>query len=473
MAVNTVRRLGLITFLASASPLAAQQSGSVTGVSVQSAGRSGAGAAAADSVMEISQNPAALGFFFGDGPRQAQQGAVEYTARAIWAPAKTTDASGRTYRNRANFGGGVWGGWATALDDNTFFGLTLLPGLAGQADMERKTELNVGFFRPPREVEIRAKLLQMGFNPALSWRASDNLSLGIGGRVMHTRLGIEGATEVDTRDTFKGDSPLGGTWGDFLADFFGIPAIQTEYDGDAESLLVAHLQIGALWAPREDTRVSFWYRSPSTRDDLEGHVDVNLNPDIGPIVKFYGLSARGDYDLSLRDVSFPQQIGLATTHFASEVDRLHLDFTWTDWSKTFYGWRAQLSNPTNGDFNDIIGGNGSTSIDLDLRWNDVYTFALGYEHDLSSNLTLRSGLSYQTNAATGSVNMGTVIFNRWGLAVGATLWGEEGEGDWHLAFVVTVPETYQSGNNEVLSDFSNDRYRVAFYSVALAYSLSW
>lgn len=450
-----------------------QQGGSISGVSVLSAGRAGAGSAAADSLMESAQNPAALGFFFGDGLHQPRNGAAEYTLRLVASASKGKSRAGRPFRNEDFWGGGGWPGWATALDDSTFFGISFLPGIFGRAEVERRTRPNVGVGRDARILETRASLLQVGVHPAVSWRSGKNWSFGVGATIRHTRIGIQGATEINTLETFQGESSLGGTWGEFFTENLGIPEIQTEYDGDANSLLIGHLQFGAMWAPRPDTQLSFWYRTPSTRSDLDGTVDANLNPDIGPIVRFFDLSARGDYDLALRDIAFPQQIGIAGTHIASETDRWHMDFIWTDWSSTFDGLTAFLTNPTNTDFNNLIGGSGATDFDLNLRWKDTYTFSVGYEHDFSSDFTVRGGVGYQTNPAVGTVSPGTVVFNAWTVALGATLWGDGRSGDWHLALVATVPRTYQAGNNELLEDFSYDRYRLGFYSLALAYSLNW
>lgn len=453
--------------------LSAQQGGEITGISALSAGRAGTSGAAADSVLDSARNPATLAFLFGDGPRQPHAGTLEATGRLFYATVEGRDASGEPFAADPAFGGGLWLGYAAALSDRSFLGVTLTPTLAGGVTMDRDTELQVGTPTRMREIEIDNHVLQVALQPVFAWRLDESFSVGVGASLRHTRVGLQSAAEFDIVETFQGDSPFGNTWGEFLSDDpFNIDTMQAEYNGDAEGVLAADAHLGLLWEPARNWRVGAWYRSPSTRTDLEGGVDINLEPELGPILDFYGLNGRSHYDVTVEDVRFPQQLGLGLSHAPSARDRLHLDATWTEWSDTFSGWPVLLSGPSNDDFRELVGGNGDTSFDLDLRWHDVYTLSLGYERDLARDLTVRGGLGWQSDPTAGSIGPGSHAFNTWHATLGLSLWGENG-GDWHFALVAALPDSVQGGVNQSLSDFSFDTYRTAIYSLAVQYVLSW
>ncbi|HEX9793378.1 MAG TPA: outer membrane protein transport protein [Planctomycetota bacterium] len=455
-----------------AGALGAQIGGEPTGSSALGAGRAGAGGAAADSVLDAQRNPASLSFLFdGGNARKAQSGALHLEARGFAQTFTGRSRGGERFRDDSKPAGGPWLGWATRIDEDLVAALTLSPTFAGAIDMRRQTRLNVGTPTRSREIAHDNGFLQVALQPGIAWRASPTLALGAGVSLRHTRLSLQSATEVDTRSTFKGDSGLGQSWGGLLSGPpFNIAKIQTEYDGDANQDLAAALHLGLAWQASSDLRVALWYRSPSTKGDLEGAVDVNLDPDMGPILKFFNLDGMSRYDFAIRGISFPQQLGVAMSQRLSERDRAHFDFFWTDWSSTFDGLTAELSNPSNRDFKTLIGGNGATDFDLDLRWRDVYALALGLEHDLQRSITVRAGVGWSSDPTAGSVAPGTHVLNRWHVGTGASFWNGLG-GDWHFALTVALPSGYRNGENAVLEDFSNDRYRSTIYAVAVAYSL--
>lgn len=458
---------GLLPLLlaALASRIPAQIGGEITGFSAVSAGRGGAGGARGDSVLDSLRNPATLASLLRRG--EARKG--EADLRLAWTPFSGVSEDGQSFRNEDAFGAGPFLGFGAALDEDWVFGVTLVPTLAAGMRMHRQTRLQVDDAGTPRfrDTVIDQNILQIGLTPAVAWRRGA-WAFGASLSLRHTRLGLQGPNEISTLETFQGDSGLGGTWGEVLSGFpFFIDDIQVEYDGDAVGELSAVLHLGATVELRPDTVLGFWYRSPSTATDLEGEVTVDLRPELGPILDFFGLSSLSEYDVLIRNVRFPQQLGLAFSHEATDRDRLFLDLVWTDWSQTFDGFTAVLQNPSNGDFADLVGGDGSTDIDLGIAWQDVFSFALGYERDLDPRWTLRGGVGWAGNTVTGDVAPGTHILNQWALSAGASLWGETG--NWHLAVVAALPTTYAAGSNSQVSDFSFDRYRQAIYQVVLAW----
>ena len=467
------RWLGVATALWwGSAPARAQQGGELTGFSVLSAGRAGAGNAAADSMLDAARNPAVLGFLFTGEARRPRSGTAEIGARGFWSPGSATDTDGRKYDYERTLQGSPLLGWATEVAPAYYFGVSLLPTFGGGGMLTHGTELEIGTPTRTRDVELNNQILQAGLHPALAWTVGDDLAFGIGASLRYTESQIQGAQELDVIDTFAGDSPFGVTWGElFSGPPFNISTIQAEFDGSASEPVMGLASFGMMWQAGSDTRVSAWYRSPSNRVDLSGEIFVDLEPEMGPILDFYGLDQNSDFDIDLLNVQFPDQIGLAVSHEASSSDRLHLDLVWTNWSRTFDGWTARLSNPSSKDFKKIVGNQGVTIVDIDLRWKDAYTASLGYEHDFADDWTLRGGVGWSSDVSTDGLLPGAHPFNTWYLALGASIWGQGG--DWHFAAVAGLPETLQSGENNTLSDLSFDEYEQAYYSLAVGYTLRW
>jgi len=485
------------------SPLAAQLGGEVTGDSAQRAAMAGAGMAGAGSAVDAAVNPASLGFLFPEGGERSS-GRFDGYGRLVWAPTTVETAAGRDYPVGGTLGGGPFLGYAAPVGGEAFLGISLLPTAGGQAAYDRMTELNVATSNntgPPwipakHEVEIESNLVQLGLEPAFAWRPSDAVSFGVGASLRYTTLSMKSATDVGL-DQLTGEVPgLGGlTWEDLFRQLAAsggreIDSIQADIDAEAEAALHAFLQLGVMLEPGDDTRLSFWYRSPSTSNDLDGDVRVDVTADVGPILDIYGLKGITDFSLNIPSVRFPQQIGGAWMQRFGDQDRLFADLVWTDWSQTFDGWIATVSDPQGGDIGGMLGG-GETTVDLGLDWTDTVRMSLGWEHDLfrrkvvkdeegraqalisGTLLTWRGGLAYSNNPVSGSPMAGMLPINQLHAAGGCTFWGRRGGGDWHLALVVALPQSWTAGDNTVLADLSGDQFHQANVALVAGYTLNW
>ncbi len=487
--------------LLAAPSLAAQLGGEVTGDSPQRAAMAGAGMAGAGSSVDAAVNPASLGFLF---PVRSSAGRFDGIGRVLWNPTTIDTASGREYSLNGTLGGGPFLGWAAPLGDEFFAGVSLLPTAGGQGSYTRTTDLNIATSNnngPPwipaeHEVEMESSLVQLGLEPALAWRASDTVSFGLGASVRYTTISMKSATDVGL-DQLQGEVPgLGGlTWEDLfrqLATLGGrdIDSIQADIDAEADADLHAFLQLGVMWQPVEDSRFSLWYRSPSNRSDLDGDVEVDVSADVGQILDLYGLSGTSDFRLQIPGVRFPQQLGLAWMQRLGEQDRMFADVVWTDWSQAFDGWTATVNDPQGGDIGVML-GDGETEVDLGLDWTDTLRLSLGWEHDAFRRKTVaaedgstrtllngplvtwRGGLGYSNNPVGGAPMAGLLPINQLHAAGGCSLWGREGSGDWHLALVLALPQSWTAGDNAVLSDLSGDEFSQANVALVVGYGLRW
>ena len=506
-----MRALALVlAWVILALPAEGQQGGEVTGDSALAAGRAGAGNSLADSLLDGVRNPAALSFRFSQQSWKARNGILETHGRVLWQPLSGESAAGLAFRDENVIAGGPWLSWGKALSSNAFFSVSFVPAAAASAAFDRDTILNLKLdtdhensngqpvFDVPihHKIGVRNELMSLGLEPNFSWRPTRSLSLGIGASLRGTLLDMGSATDTPIAN-LQGDIPgLGGsTWGEILNQLLtqvfdaglrpDIPdTFQVDYSAEASAPLHAFLKGGALWQPSREWRVGAWARSPSTRSGLEGTAMVDFGADLGfmlDAMRDMGMipsdfleDPTSSFDLSIPGVQFPGQLGFSAVRFLPKRrERIMADIVWTGWGSAFQGWVATLSNPSNEDLGSMLGGDGSTTLDLDLNWRDTLSLSMAWEKDLTSLHTFRTGVGWSQNPVGGSPLPGLVPFNHLHLGLGFSRWGKTDGGDWHFSFVAALPETWTTGSNAVLSDFSGDRYTQADYALVVGWSLTW
>ena len=168
------------------------------------------------------------------------------------------------------------------------------------------------------------------------------------------------------------------------------------------------------------------------------------------------------------------QVGFSAVRYLPERrERITADIVWTGWGSAFQGWTATLSNPSTEDLGSMLGGDGSTTLDLDMNWRDAFSLSMAWEKDLTLLHTFRTGVGWSQNPVGGSPLPGLVPFDRLHFGLGFSRRGKTDGGDWHCSFVAALPETWTTGSNAVLSDFSGDRYTQADYALVVGWSRTW
>ena len=464
------------------------------------AGTAGAAVARGQSLLDASTNPATLMDLFGSHSRNpSARRRFELVGRTLKSDVRLYDASGAELSFEQPDGLGPWFGYAAAVGENAAWSLAFQPTLAADFSIVRTTDLQILTVNPdgsggPAQVQtpMATELTQLAFEPSVAWRANRRWSFGMGMSIRTTDLKSLSATEVDLTE-LAGPIPdtLSGifgelSWGELitqLGEDRGVDSFQATYVGEMESDRPSiYLKFGGTFQANDSTRVGFWYRPQSSATDLEGNVQVDLTDDLGAFVEGLEGTLSVDllddptsrYDFRLGSISFPQQAGLAMERELTASQRLHAKVVWTDWSRAFSNWVVNLSNPSNPEFADYLGGDGSLGIDFGIRWRDSFIFAAGYEVDLHPRFTLRGGAGWSRNPVGGSSLPGVAPYNQWHAAAGASWWaGPEGLADWHVAVVAALPEKWTAGANEVLTDLSGDRYDQTIVSALLACTISW
>lgn len=489
-----------VAFLATTLSLSAQQGAEITGVSAQEAGTAGAAISTGQSLLDASTNPATLLDLFGSRSRHpGAKHRFEILARSISTSTDITTAGGAELLIDQPGAVGPFMGYAATLSDDVAWSLVFQPTLAADFSTTRLTEMQIvtvnadGSGGPATaNTPIATELTQLALEPSLAWRASKSLNFGFGLSIRNSELKSSSAAEVALSD-LQGDIPdgLAGifgplSWGELIAQLGedrGVDSFQASYTGEASSSSPSiFLKFGGTWQANRNTRVGFWYRPQSSATNLEGQVLVDLSDDLGAFVE--GLEdilavdllddPTSNYDFSLASVAFPQQAGVSMEHWVANNQRFQAKMVWTDWSNAFSDWTVHLSNPSNSEFVDYLGGDGSIDIDLGLKWRDSIAISTGYEVDVHQRVTLRSGIGWSRNPVGGSVLPGVTPYNQWHVAAGASWWaGSEGLADWHLAVVAAIPEKWTAGSNAVLSDLSGDQYDQSVISVLIAATFAW
>lgn len=490
----------LVAFLAPTLSLSAQQGAEVTGISAQEAGTAGAAISTGQSLLDASTNPATLLDLFGSRSRHpGAQHRLEILARSINTSSDITTSGGTELMVDQPGAIGPFMGYAASLSDNVAWSLVFQPTLAADFSTTRMTELQIVTANPDgsggpgiSNVPIATELTQLALEPSFAWRVSKNLNFGMGLSIRNTDMKSTSAAEVALSD-LQGDIPdgLAGifgalSWGELIAQLGedrGVDSFQATYTGEASSSSPSiYLKFGGTWQANRNTRVGFWYRPQSSATNLEGQVLVDLTDDLGAFVE--GLEdilsvellndPTSSYDFRLASVAFPQQAGVSMERWVTDTQRLQTKMVWTDWSNAFSDWTVHLSNPSNLEFVDYLGGDGSIDIDLGLKWRDSIALSTGYEIDVHPRVTMRSGVGWSRNPVGGSVLPGVSPYNQWHLAAGASWWaGSEGFADWHFAVVAAIPEKWTAGSNTVLSDLSGDQYDQSVISVLIAATFAW
>jgi long-chain fatty acid transport protein len=179
-----------------------------------------------------------------------------------------------------------------------------------------------------------------GLTPALSYKVTDNFSVGFGGAIMYADLDMKLAVP-DPQDPLNGPEGRASINGD---DIQIAPHIGMHYQ------LGEHTRIGAVYLGRFDF-------------DFGG--DFKLDPP--------------DYEVGVdTEMTLADTIRVGISHEFNEQGRGHATVGWDNWSK--------LGN--------ILVSTSSGGEVLPRNWEDTYHFAVGVEYDIDRSWTVEAGFAY-------------------------------------------------------------------------------
>ena len=299
-------------------------------------------AARAQDASTVFRNPAGMSLFQGSqfqGGLQLTYGSVEFSKDANTGPFLGDNNGGNAVG--ALPAGGLF--FTHALSDRftVGFGTFSYFGLAEKFD-----DNWVGRYYVQKGV-----LLGMSLMPAVSFKATDWLSIGAGLNAMYGYMD----TEVAIRTGAPGDGQLkvkDETWG------FGANA-------------------GVLIAPRESTRFGVTYLSPVKLDFQDTPSFSNLGP-LGSAI----FASPPQLDLGM---TVPQSVMLSAYHELSPKWAILANVGWQNWNqfgKVDVG--VDSANPT--------------SLTKNLNYQDTWHGAIGAQYRASEKWLLSGGFAYDTSA---------------------------------------------------------------------------
>ena len=133
--------------------------------------------------------------------------------------------------------------------------------------------------------------------------------------------------------------------------------------------------LGAMYEFDEDTRIGLSYRFKSTQRPTGKHY-VTIKDTYAPYVP--GLSSFNRFD-SVSEPELPASWILSGYHKFAEKWGTSFTVKYTQWHR-FYTFPARST--------------GTGNMDVDYRWKDAWSFALGQDYYLNNNWTLRAGLAW-------------------------------------------------------------------------------
>lgn len=209
---------------------------------------------------------------------------------------------------------------------------------------------------------IKSDLKSLNINPALAWRISDKLSMGLGVSAQYVEA------ELSTAIDFGGIVAAAGTPGTAPQMLDG----RGKLEGDDWAY---GFNAGLLCTPRDGSRIGLSYRSK-----IEHTIDGDATFSVPPPAM--GLQAMGLFvDTSGKaDLDTPDTAGIGLSQMVGEKLEVMIDATWTGWS-SFEELRVQY---------------GSMQPDsvTEEDWKDTWRYAIGVNYFCDDKWTLRAGTAY-------------------------------------------------------------------------------
>lgn len=254
-------------------------------------------------------------------------------------------------------------------------------GLAVNGPFGSKTEYDKDWIGRYHATDTDMKTVN--FNPSLSWKANDKLSLGAGisAQYIDVTLGKSVDSVAACRKIAAGVAAQTNSSALFSYCNKTYPkASQVEKDSQATVTgddISFGFNLGLLYQPTQMTRIGVSYRS-KIKHNLEGRAKYEVDPGLAPVIAQTGITAFTNKDIKA-DVELPDSISFSFAHKINNKLELLGDVTWTQWS-TF---KELLINDT--------AGNEVTKTIED--WKDVTRVSLGANYQYSDKLTLRTGIA--------------------------------------------------------------------------------
>lgn len=323
----------------------------------------------------IEQSASGMGNAFAGGSAAAEDASTIFfnPAGMTYLPDSQLVVSGHAIRPSADFsnngshsalgaptaGGNGGDAGDLSLIPNIFFSKAITPdiklGIGISAPFGLKTDYQNGWVG--RYQALKSELNTYNINPSISFKATDQLSLGFGISAMHASAVLSNAVDIGT--------------------LTGAPALRQNFDG------IAHLKgddwglgwnAGAIFQFNDTTRLGLAYRS-QVHQKLGGNVDFTL-----PAGTPGALAVAFPNGAITAKLTLPDSLSGSLFHQLNDKIDVMTDLTWTDWS-TFKNLTA-------------IRSSGAVLSNTAENWKNTVRVSAGATYHYSDALKLRGGIAY-------------------------------------------------------------------------------
>ena len=294
---------------------------------------------------------------------------------AILPSAKLRNASARNLNTGATISGND-GGDAASLElvPNFYFAGDLNPdlkfGLGITVPYGLTSEYDNGW--KGRYQALKSEVMTVNVNPALSFKASEKLSIGGGISLQYVKAELTNAIDSSAICLASPLNPLCSARGLGQAGNAAVDSY-SKMKGDDISW---GFNLGVLYKPWEGTTVGASYRS-HIKHKLEGEASFRRSAAIDQVSQLAARLSNSDITANL---SMPETVSLSLAQQLNDKLELLADVTWTNWSR-FKELRVQFDS-------------GLADNVTNTKWNDSYRFSLGGNYRYNDQLTLRAGVAY-------------------------------------------------------------------------------
>jgi long-chain fatty acid transport protein len=273
-----------------------------------------------------------------------------------------------------------------------------------------------------------AAIIGVSFQPTLAHKFTDDLSIGIGPRIMYAYYRNE--TAINNNLLGLRDSPDG----------------QLEYK---DTDVGAGINFGLLYRLSERTRIGLAYTS---KIDLEFKDSPSVRKVDNPIIN--AALRRLDVDSLELDMSVPQTVLLSIAHDLDPQWKLLGSLGWQDWSEF-------------GDIGvEVDASAADVSRTVDRQYKDTWHASLGAQYQATSKLRWSMGLGYDSSAVDDKDRtVDNPMGEAWRLATGINYKLDEGL-DLHAAYTLVwlgdmdVEQTKSRSGNTLSGTYRNSALHI-------------
>lgn len=342
----------------------------------------GTGAAFDNGVAALMYNPATLGL--ADDRGELHLG-LDWVSADIYVRDRSTGEKASSADNGKNRSPYFSPQLAFAVHEGRLsFGLGLFGGSGGGDEFGSGTFLSrTTTYGIDTGLDSSARLIGQRLPLGLSWRVSEQLSIGGSVDVIRMALNFGSLFDVTQVAALAADGRISGS---LVPRLIVVPALagvhvgflqRTVGGGGVEGWGVGG-KLGLTWAPSADTRLGLAYNFRTASDDLDGNGTLTAISALLGQIPLHGA-------VRVRDFELPAQLSLGVHHRLGAQWAIAADYQRVYWKQVVKNLDLHFTDADSGD---------SVDISLPQNFRDIGICAVGLSYSPSARYALRVGAQH-------------------------------------------------------------------------------